>query len=206
MPIVTRAYEHTAHTGPDLIGTGATRVLAAAGWLGSAVGYTVAAVALSKSYRHITTENWRGRARRDRLAAAADGLVVRDGLPGLGGVVDAGGDQRPPCRAAGFVAVATAVRLSVRSERLPLPARSTSPEYDLWFVAGAVVLGLHRSRRRVVVAAQFGQADRRRRLPVHQADVVPAGLARLPDRSPRWCCPRRASTTRPGSPCWWRST
>ncbi|MEP7202459.1 MAG: hypothetical protein ABI894_07615 [Ilumatobacteraceae bacterium] len=58
-PIVTRAYEHTDHKGPDLVGTGATRVLAAAGWLGSAVAYTVAAVALSKSYRHITVDNWR---------------------------------------------------------------------------------------------------------------------------------------------------
>ncbi len=58
-PIVTRAYEHTQHMGPDLVGTGATRVLAAAGWLGSAIGYTVAAVALSKSYRHITADNWR---------------------------------------------------------------------------------------------------------------------------------------------------
>ena len=34
-------------------------MLAAAGWLGSAVGYSVAAVALSKSYRHITSDNWR---------------------------------------------------------------------------------------------------------------------------------------------------
>ena len=57
--IVTRAYEHTVHKGPDLVGTGATRVLAAAGWFGSAVGYTVAAIALSKSYRHITADNWR---------------------------------------------------------------------------------------------------------------------------------------------------
>jgi hypothetical protein len=59
MPVVTRAYEHSAHRGPDLVGTGATRVLAAAGWLGSAVGYSVAAVALSKSYRHFTSDNWR---------------------------------------------------------------------------------------------------------------------------------------------------
>ena len=58
-PIVTRAYEHTHHKGPDLVGTGATRVLAAAGWLGSAVAYAVAGVALSKSYRHITADNWR---------------------------------------------------------------------------------------------------------------------------------------------------
>jgi hypothetical protein len=59
MPVVTRAYEHSEHHGPQLVGTGATRVLAAAGWLGSAVGYSVAAVALSKSYRHITSDNWR---------------------------------------------------------------------------------------------------------------------------------------------------
>ena len=59
MPVVTRAYEHSEHHGPTLVGTGATRVLAAAGWLGSAVGYSVAAVALSKSYRHITSDNWR---------------------------------------------------------------------------------------------------------------------------------------------------
>ena len=38
MPVVTRAYEHSEHRGPDLVGTGATRVLAAAGWLGSAGG------------------------------------------------------------------------------------------------------------------------------------------------------------------------
>jgi hypothetical protein len=59
IPIVTRAYEHTQHRGVDLVGTAATRVLAAAGWLGSSIGYTIAAVALSKSYRHITAGNWR---------------------------------------------------------------------------------------------------------------------------------------------------
>jgi len=57
--VVTRSYEHATHRGPELVGTGATRVLAAAGWLGSAVGYTVGAVVLSKSYRHITSDNWR---------------------------------------------------------------------------------------------------------------------------------------------------
>jgi len=59
MPVVTRAYEHTPHAGPDLLGTGATRVLAGAGWTGSVAAYTIAAVALSKSYRHITLDNWR---------------------------------------------------------------------------------------------------------------------------------------------------
>jgi len=59
MPVVTRAYEHTEHPGPALLGTGATRVLAGAGWLGSVAGYAIAAIVLSKSYRHITAENWR---------------------------------------------------------------------------------------------------------------------------------------------------
>ena len=59
MPVVTRAYERTQHPGHNLLGTSATRVLAAAGWLGSVVCYTIAAVALSKSYRHITADDWR---------------------------------------------------------------------------------------------------------------------------------------------------
>jgi hypothetical protein len=59
MPVVTRAYEHTKRQGPDVIGTSAVRLLVSAGWLGSVIGYTVAAVALSKSYRHITADNWR---------------------------------------------------------------------------------------------------------------------------------------------------
>jgi hypothetical protein len=59
MPVVTRAYEHTIHPGPELIGTSPTRVLAAVGWLGSVAVYTIAAVALSKSYRHMTADNWR---------------------------------------------------------------------------------------------------------------------------------------------------
>ena len=59
MPVVTRAYEHTARPGPDLVGTSATRVIAAVGWLGSTVVYAVAALALSQSYRHLTADNWR---------------------------------------------------------------------------------------------------------------------------------------------------
>jgi hypothetical protein len=58
-PVITRAYEHTPHRRPELVGTASIRVLAAAGWLGCAVVYTVAAIALSKSYRHITADNWR---------------------------------------------------------------------------------------------------------------------------------------------------
>ena len=85
MPIVTRAYEHTAHAGPELIGTGATRVLAAAGWLGSAVGYTVAAVALSESYRHITGDNWR--AAVDEIRWLLPFVVSSFGMAYLGWVV-----------------------------------------------------------------------------------------------------------------------
>ena len=59
-PVITRAYEHTEHPNPQLVGTSAIRVLAAAGWLGSAVCYALAAIALSRSYRHITADNWRG--------------------------------------------------------------------------------------------------------------------------------------------------
>ncbi len=85
MPIVTRAYEHTAHAGPQLIGTSATRVLAAAGWLGSAVGYTVAAVALSESYRHITGDNWR--AAVDEIRWLLPFVVSSFGMAYLGWVV-----------------------------------------------------------------------------------------------------------------------
>jgi hypothetical protein len=59
MPVVTRAYEHTSHRGPELIGTSAIRALAGLGWLGTVTAYSLAAVALSKSYRHITPDNWR---------------------------------------------------------------------------------------------------------------------------------------------------
>ncbi|MEY2401894.1 MAG: hypothetical protein QOJ08_2005 [Ilumatobacteraceae bacterium] len=85
MPVITRAYEHTEHRGPDLVGTGATRVLAAAGWIGSAIGYSVAAVALSKSYRHITSENWR--AALDEIHWLMPLLISSFGMAYLGWVV-----------------------------------------------------------------------------------------------------------------------
>lgn len=59
MPVVTRAYEHTEHQGPELLGTSAIRAFAALGWLATVVCYGVAAVALSAKYRHITSDNWR---------------------------------------------------------------------------------------------------------------------------------------------------
>ena len=71
--------------GPDLVGTSATRVLAAAGWLGSAVGYTVAAIALSKSYRHITADNWR--AAFDEIRWLMPLMVSSFGMAYLGWVV-----------------------------------------------------------------------------------------------------------------------
>jgi hypothetical protein len=59
IPIVTRAYEHSQHRRVELVGTSATRAVAAAGCVASAIGYTVASIALSRSYRHITAANWR---------------------------------------------------------------------------------------------------------------------------------------------------
>ena len=59
VPLVTRAYEHASHRSPELVGTSATRILAVAGWIGSVAGYTVVAIVLSKSYRHLTSDNWR---------------------------------------------------------------------------------------------------------------------------------------------------
>lgn len=85
MPVVTRAYEQTQHRGPELVGTSATRVLAATGWLGSAVGYTVAAVALSKSYRHITADNWH--AALDEVRWLLPLMVSSFGMAYLGWVV-----------------------------------------------------------------------------------------------------------------------
>jgi hypothetical protein len=85
MPVVTRAYEHTPHTSPDLLATSATRVLAAAGWLGSVVCYTVAAVALSKSYRHITADNWR--AAVDEVRWLLPLMISSFGMAYLGWVV-----------------------------------------------------------------------------------------------------------------------
>jgi hypothetical protein len=84
-PVITRAYEHSEHRGPDLVGTGATRVLAAAGWLGSAVGYSISAVALSKSYRHITSDNWR--AALDHIHWLLPLMVSSFGMAYLGWVV-----------------------------------------------------------------------------------------------------------------------
>ncbi len=85
MPVVTRAYEHTQHSGPELVGTSATRVLAAAGWLGSTVGYTIAAVALSRSYRHITSDNWR--AAFDEIRWLLPLMISSFGMAYLGWVV-----------------------------------------------------------------------------------------------------------------------
>jgi hypothetical protein len=158
MPIVTRAYEHTAHSGPALIGTSATRVLAAAGWLGSAVGYTVAAIALSKSYRHITTENWK--AALDEIGWLLPLMVSSFAMAYLGWVVWS------------TLAAINGHRVAplASSPWLPPfaylfgPAAAAAgsiykPGYDLWFLAGAVawvcvghgfvLLSLRSSARRI---------------------------------------------------------
>jgi hypothetical protein len=85
MPVVTRAYEHTPHAAPDLLATGATRVLAGAGWFGSVVGYTIAAIALSTSYRHITADNWR--AALDEIRWLMPLMISSFGMAYLGWVV-----------------------------------------------------------------------------------------------------------------------
>jgi len=84
-PIVTRAYEHVTHRGPDLVATSATRLLAAAGWVGCAIGYTVAAVALSNQYRHITDENWRAAVQEIRWLMPL--MISSFGMAYLGWVV-----------------------------------------------------------------------------------------------------------------------
>jgi hypothetical protein len=85
MPVVTRAYEHTEHRGPALLGTSAIRVLAAIGWLGTVVTYGIAAVVLSRSYRHITSDNWREAL--DQIRWLLPVLIPSFGLAYLGWVV-----------------------------------------------------------------------------------------------------------------------
>jgi hypothetical protein len=158
MPIVTRAYEHTVHAGPSLVGTSATRVLAAAGWLGSAVGYTVAAIALSKSYRHITADNWR--AALDEIGWLLPVMISSFGMAYLGWVVWstlaainghrvaplASSPMLPPF--AYLVGPAAAAAGSIYK-----------PGFDVWFLIGAVawvcighgfvLLSLRSSARRI---------------------------------------------------------
>ena len=203
VPMVTRPDEHTARQGPELIGTSATRVLAAAGWTGSAVGYTIAAIALSKSYRHITGQNWHAAPRLDPLADAVDDLVVRDGVPGLGRVGDVGRSQRSSRGSAGVLAVPPARRLPrrPRCRSLRLDLQTGAQRLGGWPPPSAgcasamvfVLLSLRSSARRRI------GADRRR---VHQADLVPAGLTRLPADRHGGAAARRASTTPRGSQCW----
>jgi hypothetical protein len=157
-PVVTRAYEHTPHTGIELVGTSATRVLAAAGWLGCAVGYTVAAVALSKSYRHITADNYH--AALDEIGWLLPVMVSSFGMAYLGWVVwttlaAINGHRVAPLASSPFlppfaylVGPAAAAAGSIYK-----------PGYDAWFAAGAVawvclghgfvLLSLRSSARRI---------------------------------------------------------
>lgn len=138
MPIVTRAYEHTVHAGPALIGTSAIRVLAAGGWLVCAVGYTVAAVELSKSYRHIKADNWRAAVEEigwmlplmlSSFGMAYLGWVVWTTLAAINGhrvAPLASSPWLPPF--AYLVGPAAAAAASIRQ-----------PEHNGWWVAGAVI-------------------------------------------------------------------
>lgn len=83
--IVTRAYEQSPHRTTDVVGTTAPRTLAAAGWVGCAIGYAVAALILSKSYRHITSDNWRDALREIRWLMPL--MVSAFGLAYLGWIV-----------------------------------------------------------------------------------------------------------------------
>jgi hypothetical protein len=137
-PVVTRAYEHTVHPGPALIGTSGTRVIAAAGWLGSAVVYTIAAVALSKSYRHLTADNWRAAMDEIRwlmpfavsaFAMAYIGWIVWTTLAAINGhrvAPLASSPFLPPM--AYLVGPAAAAAGSVYR-----------PEFNTWWVVGGVV-------------------------------------------------------------------
>ena len=158
MPIVTRAYEHTAHTGPALVGTSAIRVLAAAGWLGSAVCYTVAAIALSKSYRHITTVNWK--AAIDEIGWLLPLMVSSFAMAYLGWVVWStlaaiNGHRVAPLASSPWLP-------PIAYLFGPAAAAAGSiykPGYDLWFIGGAVawvcvghgvvLLSLRSSARRI---------------------------------------------------------
>jgi hypothetical protein len=158
MPIVTRAYEHTAHAGPTLVGTSAIRVLAAAGWLGSAVGYTVAAVALSKSYRHITADNWR--AALDEIGWLLPVMVSSFGMAYLGWVVWSTLAAINGHRVAPLASSPLLPPLAYLFGPVAAAAGSIyKPGFDLWWLAAAgtwvcighgfVLLSLRSSARRI---------------------------------------------------------
>jgi len=136
-PIVTRAYEHTNHRGPELIGTGATRVLAAAGWLGCAVCYTVAAIALSRSYRHITADNWR--VAFDQIRWLMPFMISSFGMAYLGWVVWAtlaaiNGHRVAPLASSPFMPPLAYLVGPVAAAVASL----YKPEYNGYWVAGAI--------------------------------------------------------------------
>lgn len=83
--IVTRAYEQSPHRTADLVGTSAPRSLAAVGWVGAAICYAIAAVVLSKSFRHLTGDNWRDALREVRWLMPL--LVSSVGIAYLGWIV-----------------------------------------------------------------------------------------------------------------------
>ena len=170
MPVVTRAYEHTAHPGPDLLGTSGTRVIAAVGWLASAVVYTVAALVLSKSYRHLTADNWRAAVDEIRwlmpfavstFAMAYLGWVVWTTLAAINGhrvAPLASSPLLPPL--VYLVGPAAAAAGSIYK-----------PEFNTWWLAGAiawvcvghglVLLSLRSSARRIGADAhQFARLIR----------------------------------------------
>ena len=162
MPVVTRAYEHTPHTNPDLLGTERHPGAGQRRLVGSVVGYSIAAVALVEVVPAHHRRQLARRLRRDPLADAVDDLVVRHGLPRLGRVGDDGVDQWTSGCATGLVAVAAAVCLPCSGPLRRWPARSTSrrptatgsPAPIVWVCIG------HGVGARV--PAQLGSSHRRR--------------------------------------------
>ena len=181
MPVVTRAYEHTQHTGPDLIGTmrrPSARRQRLVGRVSS--GYTVAAVALSKSYRHITADNWR--TALDEISWLMPLMISSFAMAYLGWVVwstiaSINGHRVAPLASSPWLPP-VAYLLG------PAAAAAGSiykPELNGYWLAGGRRLGLRRPRCGAGVAAQLGPAHRGRFRPVHQVDLVPTRLRSATD-------------------------
>jgi len=189
-PVVTRAYEHTDHRNPELLGTGATRILAAAGWLGSAVCYALAALALSRSYRHITADNWRSAF--DQIRWLMPFVISSFGMAYLGWVVWAtlaaiNGHRVAPLASSPFMAPMAYVVGPVAAAAASL----YKPENNGIWLAGAIIwvcvghcfvlVSLRSSARRIGAASE--QFSRLFWLPLASLGYRSIAIVVLPDTS-----------------------
>jgi hypothetical protein len=162
-PVVTRAYEDVKANRPQLVGTSAARVLAAAGWSGSVVGYTLAAVTLSHSYRHITGDNWH--AAFDEIRWLLPLMISSFGMAYLGWVVWAtaaafNGHRVAPLAISPWLPPAA----YLLGPAAAIGASIYKPAFNGWYLAGAiawvcighffVLLSLRSSAKRIGAAAQ----------------------------------------------------